>query len=88
MLVTNSIFILKKGSKIAPYKNYYTPAWISTRNDMKLDNEGILLEDVSCSSPSMAAALVVGQSANGWTSWRNKNNQTIDIYRKVINEDE
>ena len=28
---------------------------------------GNLLKDVECSSPSMAAALVVGQSANGWT---------------------
>lgn len=88
MVVGNSIFILKKGSKIAPYKNYHTPAWIATRKGMKVDTEGILLEDVECSSPSMAAALVVGQSANGWTSWRNKNNQIIDIYRKVVNEEE
>lgn len=88
MVVENSLFILKNGSKIAPYKNYHSPSWIAARQGMKLDAEGVLLEDVECSSPSMAAALVVGHSANGWTSWRNINNQVIDIYRKVINEEE
>ena len=55
---------------------------------MKMDAEGILLEDVECSSPSMAAALVVGQSANGWMSWRDNNNKLIDEYRRIINEEE
>ena len=53
-----------------------------TRKKIKLDNNSVLLEDVECSSPSMAAALVVGRSANGWKSWKNKNNQLIDIYRR------
>lgn len=88
MVVDNSKFILKKGSKIAPYKNYHTPSWITTRSEMNIDAEGILLEDVECSSPSMAAALVVGQSANGWTTWRDNSNQIIDKYRKNVNEEE
>lgn len=88
MNVENSKFILKKGSKIAPYKSYHTPSWITTRSEMKIDAEGILLEDVECSSPSMAAALVVGQSANGWMSWRDNNNKFIDEYRRIINEEE
>ncbi len=88
MVVENGKFILKKGSNIAPYKEYKTPSWISVRKDMRLDNDRILLKDVECSSPSMAAALVVGQSANGWTSWKNTNNQLINIYRQNdINED-
>lgn len=82
MVVENGKFILKKGSIIAPYKEYKTPSWITIRKSMKLDNNGILLKDVECSSPSMAAALVVGQSANGWTCWKNENNQSIDIYRR------
>ena len=88
MNVENPKFILKKGSKIAPYKSYHTPSWITTRSEMKIDTEGILLEDVECSSPSMAAALVVGQSANGWMSWRDNNNKFIDEYRRIINEEE
>ena len=88
MVVANGKFILKKGSNIAPYKEYKTPSWISVRKDMRLDNDRILLKDVECSSPSMAAALVVGQSANGWTSWKNTNNQLINIYRQNdIDED-
>ena len=88
MVVENGKFILKKGSNIAPYKEYKTPSWISVRKDMRLDNDRILLKDVECSSPSMAAALVVGHAANGWTSWKNANNQLIDIYRQNdINED-
>ena len=88
MVVENRKFILKKGSNIAPYKEYKTPSWISVRKDMRLDNDRILLKDVECSSPSMAAALVVGQSANGWTSWKNTNNQLINIYRQNdIDED-
>ena len=88
MVVENGKFILKKGSNIAPYKEYKTPSWISVRKDMRLDNDRILLKDVECSSPSMAAALVVGQSANGWTSWKNTSNQLINIYRQNdIDED-
>ena len=88
MVVENGKFILQKGSNIAPYKEYKTPSWISVRKDMRLDNDRILLKDVECSSPSMAAALVVGQSANGWTSWKNTNNQLINIYRQNdIDED-
>ncbi len=88
MFVENGKFILKKGSNIAPYKEYKTPSWILVRKDMRLDNDRILLKDVECSSPSMAAALVVGQSANGWTSWKNTNNQLINIYRQNdIDED-
>lgn len=88
MKVENGKFILKAGSIIAPYKAYKTPTWISTRKEMQLDNNGLLIEDIECSSPSMAAALVVGQAANGWTSWKNTNNQLIDIYRQNdINED-
>ncbi len=88
MVIENGKFILKKGSNIAPYKEYKTPSWIAVRKDVKVGNDGNLLKDVECSSPSMAAALVVGQSANGWTSWKNANNQLIDIYRKSeIDED-
>ena len=88
MVVLDGKITLKKGSTIAPYKKIKTPSWALTRKTMKIDNNSILLEDVECSAPSMAAALVVGGPANGWTSWKDKNNQFIDIYRKKdIDED-
>ena len=88
MIVENEKFVLKKGSLIAPCKEIKTPTWAEVRNKMKVDFNNILLEDVECSSPSMAAALVVGQSANGWTSWKDKNKMLIDEYRKLVTNEE
>lgn len=89
MLVLNGKLFIKKGSQIAPHIEYGSPSWNNIRKSMKLDNMGFLLEDIECSSPSMAAALVVGRSSNGWTCWKNSDNQLIDIYRKkVISEEE
>ena len=44
---------------------------------VKLDGDGILLEDVLFSSPSYAAMFVVGKSANGLTSWKTKDGRTL-----------
>lgn len=39
--------------------------------------------DMAFSSPSAAAAIVSGGSANGWIEWRNAKGQTLDeVYRK------
>ncbi len=45
---------------------------------------GLLLKrDTPFSSPSAAAAVVTGSSANGWTEWRNGQGQTLDdVIRK------
>ena len=82
MVVSNGKIVLKNGSTIASYKKYSSPKWIAIRKNLKIDKNDILLEDVECTAPSMAAALVVGGPANGWASWKNKDNQPIDIYRK------
>lgn len=74
--------VLKAGSIIAPYKEYKTPMWIECRKGMRLDKDNVLMKDIICSSPSMAAALVVGGPVNGWITWKNENGQEIDIYRK------
>lgn len=81
MSVNNGKFILLKGSLIAPYKQFQSPSWIELRKKMKLDNN-TLLSDVECSSPSMAASLVSGHAKNGWSSWKNNNNEYIDVYRQ------
>ncbi|MEQ8771066.1 MAG: GIY-YIG nuclease family protein [Phycisphaerales bacterium] len=39
--------------------------------------------DVPFASPSAAAAVVTGSSANGWTEWKNATGQTLDeVYRR------
>ncbi|WP_321417171.1 GIY-YIG nuclease family protein [uncultured Methanomethylovorans sp.] len=38
----------------------------------------VFQEDFTFSSPSTAAAVVLGRSANGWTSWKDKDDKTLD----------
>lgn len=43
------------------------------------DEEEILfLEDYLSSSPSFAASLLMGRSANGWREWKMSNGKTLD----------
>lgn len=49
--------------------------------------DGILImdSDITFSSPSTAADFCLGRSCNGWTIWKDKDNQTLDsIYRKQL----
>ena len=54
------------------------------RANMKVDSNGILLEDFDLGncSPSLAGEIVMKQSINGWTEWKTKDGDPIDIYRK------
>lgn len=38
----------------------------------------VLKETYTFKSPSAAAAVILGRSANGWTEWKNKNGETLD----------
>jgi len=44
-----------------------------------------LIEDEVFGSPSTAAAFVLGRSANGWTSWKNKEGKTLDEVKRQNN---
>lgn len=87
MIVENGILTLKAGSIISPISQDKYASWMTARNSLKINNN-ILVEDYVCSSPSMAASLVCGHNKNGWESWKNSNNQFIDVYRNTINEEE
>ena len=56
----------------------------AVRATLPLDNGGKLLEDVELGacSPSHAGTVVMNQSNNGWTDWKNTKGQPVDIYRK------
>ena len=58
------------------------------RMSMPIDSNGKLLEDTELGecSPSFAGSIVMNQSNNGWTDWKNKDGNPVDIYRKK-NED-
>ena len=46
------------------------------------NGEYVFTQDFLFSSPSTAAALVLGRSANGWLEWKDQNGKTLnEIYR-------
>ena len=84
---TKEGFVVFKGSKA---NKEGTPAFETTnwpKVRQKLIDKGILKEegdiylftdDFLFSSPSAAAAIVVGRSANGWTGWKTNEGKTLD----------
>ena len=65
--------------------------WKEQRNKLlkeyaKEKNEKLVLEtNKTFSSPSTAASFCMGRSANGWSSWKDKDGQTLDeAYRKQL----
>lgn len=76
-----SKYIICKGSEFAEEgSGNLTSGWLEARNKCKIEN-GILVEDFECNSPSMASALVLNHTSNGWATWKNSDGETIDIYR-------
>lgn len=89
--LTDDGFIVYKNSEISPttapscHKSF-----IELRR--KLITNGIIInqndklvfkEDYLFKSPSSAAGIIMGRSANGWSEWKNKDNVTLDeFYRK------
>ncbi len=59
------------------------------RADLPIDSNGKLLEDVELGdcSPSHAGTVVMNQSNNGWTDWKNIDGNPVDIYRTKLQTD-
>ncbi|MGM9813924.1 MAG: DUF4357 domain-containing protein [Candidatus Enteromonas sp.] len=81
MVVSSGSIRLKKGSAISSVFECKTAGWIQLRSKMPI-KDGYLLDDFACSSPSMAAALVVGQNRNGWSYWKDASGKVIDVFRQ------
>lgn len=48
------------------------------------EDQMILTEDYLCSSPSLAASIVLARNANGWQEWESENGRTLDeVYRQT-----
>ena len=83
-------FIMLAGSEIRPgNRSSITPAFAAQRKAFIADHceikKGIpvLKHDCPFSSPSYAAGMCVGGSANGWTEWKDDQGQTLSqVYRK------
>lgn len=48
----------------------------------KENNEYVFQQDYIFNSPSAAAASILGRSANGWKSWKNKSGITLDELKR------
>ncbi len=77
MRVENGRFIVLQGSQCLPCKRDWMP---EPRRTAKIEN-GILMEDVECKSPSTAGWIVLGNANNGWKWWKTQDGEYIDTLR-------
>lgn len=54
------------------------------RLNMQIDSGGVLLEDteLGACSPSFAGVIVMNQSTNGWITWKDKDGNSVEKYKK------
>lgn len=82
MIVKDGTLTVQKGATLGQVTNLSVGVWAEIRNSLKT-NGNVTTEDFTASSPSMAAAIVLGRHANGWKTWKNSNNEYIDVYRNT-----
>ncbi len=84
-IISYGRWTLLKGSILGITEDAGVPQKAKTfRMSMPIDRNGKLLEDTELGecSPSFAGSIVMNQSNNGWTDWRDKDGNPVDIYRK------
>lgn len=82
---TQEGFVVLKGSKIAnSVVNSYTERLLAKRNDLihtekvkVFNDEFVVMEDLLFTSPSAAADIVMGRSANGLTEWKDRYGKSL-----------
>ena len=83
--VADDGFWVLKGSYITPKTTSSIPTGVKKARQeyaKQINQEGILLQDVSFSSPSYAASFVIGRNSNGLIEWKNKDGTSL----KELNE--
>jgi len=80
---TQEGFVVLKGSKIANRKSY-SERLLAKRKDLLhtekvkvVNDEFVVMEDLLFTSPSAAADIVTGRSANGLTEWKDRNGKSL-----------
>lgn len=75
---TNEGFVVLLGSHIETIDSESIPPSIKERRQKaKIDENGILQENILFRSPSYAAAFVIGGHVNGLTQWKTKDGRTL-----------
>lgn len=78
MQVENGKFTVLKGSQCLPCNK----DWMPEVRKKAIIEEGVLIENIECNSPSTAGWVVLGFANNGWKIWKTEDGTIIDIYRK------
>ncbi|MBZ7993559.1 DUF4357 domain-containing protein [Campylobacter sp. RM9333] len=66
-------FLVLKGNEVArKYYDYVSSSVKKVIENAKVDDNGILLEDMFFASASSAGSFITGNSVNGLISWKNK----------------
>lgn len=81
---TSEGFVVLAGSTISPIESNVPPGISARRSRAQVDENHVLTEDMLFKSPSGAADFVIGNSANGWTSWKTEDGKTL---RELENEE-
>lgn len=75
---TNEGFVVLKGSFIETIDSDPIPLGVKERRlKAKIDSNGILQENILFSSPSYAAAFVIGGHVNGLVEWKTEDGRTL-----------
>lgn len=85
MVVCEGKMIVKEGAVLGSITSLPV-GWREIRNAIKT-NGNMSLQSFEATSPSMAAAIVIGHNINGWTTWKNADGDYIDIYRQSFSND-
>lgn len=83
----DGVFTVKKGSRIkidsSGNLKGFKKADLARSDASIVGSDGTVKKDVTFNSPSMAAAFVLGQSANGYVTWKDKDKRTL---KELVNE--
>lgn len=77
----NGRYVVLAGGQAAITETNSVPLSISAQRSDYIDGNGIVTENVSFGSVSLAADFVVGGSTDGWVHWKSEDGKTIDSFR-------
>lgn len=80
-MMTNEGFVILKGSKLKEeISDYISPSlvkYVKRERESEDIVDNIFINNHVCSTPSMAAVLVLGRNSNGYREWKDKKGKTL-----------
>ena len=85
MDVVDGEFIIRKGQQVSVKDGIGLNPNVAEIRRAAIDQDGIVLNDVTFRTPSAAGSFVTGASCNGWSTWKigkTPKSRTIDKFRR------